>query len=58
MRLTPKPADVLPPDARNALIEASLVEPNKTESPRRIAAINKAAQYARLKYPQFFQPKE
>ncbi len=45
---------LLPPPVRMELQQAALVDLGKPESPRRIAAINKATQHARVKYPNLF----
>lgn len=48
-------ATMLPPDARTALVEASLIDPDKEESVRRSAAINRATAVAKMKYPHLFR---
>lgn len=49
------PSAFLPKDARELLIAASKVDPDKEESVKRARAISDATGYARMKYPQFFQ---
>ena len=51
---TPQPVAVLPREARDMLVSASQV---KDEHARRIA-IDAAIDYAKLRFPQFFQPSQ
>lgn len=46
---------MLPLDVRASLVEAALIDPDKTESVRRSAAINRATAVAKMKYPRLFR---
>lgn len=57
-KIFPRPARILPEEVRKALIQASLVDPMMQTSSKRIAAIDRATAWAKLKYPQFFKGEE